>query len=220
MKITIGQLRQLIREAMVSPSQASEGGIALCSFSNSTFETHVLYDAERMFTSVTKSTSDFYTGSKWAIVGAIKVAQPKEEKYYQVVDVKADKGYGPLLYDIALSAHGSLTPSTVDVSPAAQKVWNYYRTKRAKGKKADVSLEGDKAIKPIPGKRIPLRGLRAAHDTFKDNVIEYFMNPRNQADKKMYEEIKGAPFVPNEFISEFEAGLESAASDYLSALHM
>lgn len=46
----------------------------------------------------------------------------------------AQKGLGPLLYDIAMEAAGvlgaSLTSDREEVSPEAQKIWDYYDTRR------------------------------------------------------------------------------------------
>jgi len=50
---------------------------------------------------------------------------------WEVSNIEADKGYGPLLYDlvmelISLKGDAGLMADRTDVSPAAKNVWRYY----------------------------------------------------------------------------------------------
>lgn len=67
---------------------------------------------------------------------------------YEVTWTKAEKGLGPLLYDISmeiLSLHGaSLTSDRDEVSPDARRVWDYYDTRRSDVEKIQLdNEEGD-----------------------------------------------------------------------------
>ena len=53
-----------------------------------------------------------------------------------VMNVYADEGLGPLIYDIAIEATGGLTPDREEVSSSARNVWAYYEKNRP-----DVSVE-------------------------------------------------------------------------------
>ena len=66
-----------------------------------------------------------------AIVGYISF-EPHDKSFYTVSVSAAETGYGPLLYDIALSTvyPKSLTSDRHTVSKAAQRIWNYYFDKR------------------------------------------------------------------------------------------
>lgn len=50
--------------------------------------------------------------------------------YYEVQAVAAMPGWGPIMYDKTMSITGGLIPDRLSVSPAAQKVWEYYYHKR------------------------------------------------------------------------------------------
>ena len=62
---------------------------------------------------------------------------------YLITWVEASKGYGPLLYDLAMEyatrKGGGLTADRKTVQDDAIKVWDYYATRRSIGKNADVS---------------------------------------------------------------------------------
>lgn len=81
------------------------------------------------------------------IFGVIDVGEPLDSdgdcyNAYQVDISSAQKGYGPLIYDLAmyiLNKDGvPLTPDRRTVSPDASGVWNFYKSKR-----------GDVASKPF-----------------------------------------------------------------------
>lgn len=54
---------------------------------------------------------------------------------YEVMRSKAPKGWGPLLYDVAMEwasvKGGGLIADRDEVSPAAQRVWSYYKESRS-----------------------------------------------------------------------------------------
>lgn len=66
------------------------------------------------------------------VVGFIKLT-PNNGDTWDAWEVKlsaAVKGYGPTMYDIAMSKLGRITSSKESVSKDAQNVWNYYLNKR------------------------------------------------------------------------------------------
>lgn len=78
--------------------------------------------------------------SKW-IIGYIEITNNPQEKggeawgSWEVVASAARKGYGPFLYDLAMSYVGALIPDRHIVSTKAQAIWNYYR------KRSDITTK-------------------------------------------------------------------------------
>ena len=48
----------------------------------------------------------------------------------EVASSASNSGFGPLLYDIAMSDYGVLTPDRISVSRSAYNVWDFYKNKR------------------------------------------------------------------------------------------
>ena len=113
-------------------SQAAASGVGLFEqpfelMSGGDCTAHILYDTRQMieqFTTTRRITKKIFLG----------VIEIKENHGHgrcnnavEVAAVAAEKGYGPLLYDIAMSEHGILMPDRENLSPAAAKVWEFYR---------------------------------------------------------------------------------------------
>jgi len=66
------------------------------------------------------------------IVGMISFSINGKSKIGDIISSCANKGYGPLMYDLALSNAypGFLAPDNHSVSEEAQRVWSYYFNKR------------------------------------------------------------------------------------------
>lgn len=79
------------------------------------------------------------TNKRKLLPGLIKagIAVDKDVLVPTVVRSAAESGYGPLIYDIAMSEFRYLT-SDSDVSKDALKVWNYYFYKRNDVKKTEL----------------------------------------------------------------------------------
>jgi len=82
----------------------------------------------------------------------------RHSKWY-VTDVRAfERGYGPLLYDIAMeyaTMHGSgLNPHAAmglfnaHTTPEAERIWQYYRTNRPDVRQGDTGFSKDAVILP------------------------------------------------------------------------
>lgn len=80
-----------------------------------------------------------------SIIGVIEI-EDVDGKYYgqtkQIVKVAAEKGYGPLMYDLALSKD-NLTPSRFHVSDKAKKVWSYYYYNRKDVEKTQMEPQSE-----------------------------------------------------------------------------
>jgi hypothetical protein len=68
---------------------------------------------------------------------------PGHCKFYEVFQAAAQEGYGPLLYDVAMSyvtnKGSGLTSSRTSVKPAARGVWNYYLKNRPDVQKKPIA---------------------------------------------------------------------------------
>lgn len=90
--------------------------------------------------------------------GNVQIAEAQDERMgycldaYIVIWSSADKGYGPLLYDIAIEIAteygGGLTPDPEEVSNEAQAVWDYYFSKRKDVQHTQLDDE-ENALTPI-----------------------------------------------------------------------
>lgn len=131
-------IEEIVNESAFKPRDARSVGLAL--FNNGRF--FILYDPE-IFKEQLKNTftrrqfaikpDKFITDvlNRDAIYGFISVVKmPKCRNIHKIQFSAARKGYGPLMYDIVLSAFGSLMPDRTDVSPSASKIWKYYNEKR------------------------------------------------------------------------------------------
>jgi hypothetical protein len=204
MKISLRELRCLIREAMVSPASAAAGGIALYSVSQGDmFDIHILYATRKqgfnLYDSITQDLVDSYvTAARWALVGAVKVALERGPSYIDGVKTMIS-GYGPLLYDIALKKNGSLRPSPTSVSDDAQRVWNYYENKRS-----DVIFtKNPTTVKLKSRSSVDLSSLEESHDDLKNSLDDFYRRRGQRFDS-----------------GKFEDALKVVAEDLLSGLNM
>ncbi len=105
-----------------------------------------------LFNKIVKTIVDFDI-----IIGKIAIANQVHGDAYGtkvIHSVASQKGYGPLLYDIALTDSG-LTPDRFHVSGPAQKIWQHYFNKR-----------NDVEKKPLDNKFDP-----KTEDTFDDSKL-------------------------------------------------
>jgi hypothetical protein len=72
------------------------------------------------------------------VVGAIDLASKASVNHWAASEVRAsvaNKGYGPIMYDLAMELFGAIYADRESVSPAAEKVWDYYLKNRKDVKK-------------------------------------------------------------------------------------
>ena len=86
-----------------------------------------------------------YSASEDKLFGAIKIAPTDEDpNVYTVVRVSGDKGWGPLMYDIAMSYiyPKPLTPDrSGNIAKEAVNVWKFYYDKRSDIKKEPIDID-------------------------------------------------------------------------------
>ena len=121
MKITIGKLRSLIREAMVSTLAPGM---------------KVVVDHEEVRSITVTITEDGKPRAHGPGFITLQRIQVEGGTIWEVVSSSARKGFGPLLYDIAMEyvvgrvGDMGITPDTARVSPEAQRVWDFYLENR------------------------------------------------------------------------------------------
>lgn len=122
-----------LHEAPVSVENAKQSKLALhvinkgsSRFGNSAL--YILYDAAT-FIRYIKDNKSLITSIEDAMVGMIHVHAPEGRAAHGAKEVgtsAAKKGYGPLMYDIAMALSGGLISDRDAVSTSAKKVWNKY----------------------------------------------------------------------------------------------
>ena len=219
---------ELIQEAAFSPSDAINRGMALYSYADEAgmFETFVLYKAygqeveeqesklqpgvrmnvvtrDSIYSGVTSDQYDITSVVMSAIVGVIRVAKKsKDQMAYVDGVITKQKGYGPLLYDIALRYHGPIMQSPISVSKDAKRIWKGYQTKRKKdvdytgGSSPQIALKARTSVNVIK--------LREVHENLPDNI-------RN---------LKGPSFNVNSFRESLEKTLYREGQELIKTLHM
>jgi hypothetical protein len=135
-----GLLREFIEllvheMAAIAPESATKQGLSLFVADTQDKKTLVLYDPkgagkalENSRTAKKITEDDYMNALESCVIGFMVLKKPsyKQRGAYTVDTSAAKGGYGPLMYDIAMSHFGKITPSRKSVSPAAEGVWNYY----------------------------------------------------------------------------------------------
>ena len=139
--MSIFQLRQYIRsvlvEGAISSAQAAEQGLALCiEMQDSDSADYVLYDPDKLEELVELNKNpwndEVYTSCIIGVIGIASASRPKRAWGAASVEyAAAERGYGPLMYDIVMAEEGGLMADRGSVKPAAKKVWQYYNNSRA-----------------------------------------------------------------------------------------
>jgi hypothetical protein len=114
-----------------------------------------------------------------ALEGAVLayIEAGKNKTFWEVTAsfARPGTGYGPLIYDIAMSELKTLAPDRVKTSPSAQKIWDFYSTKRRDVRKvAPVEFEGeiDRASMPdslghsYTGAKVKIQPMIQVHDSY------------------------------------------------------
>jgi len=142
-------------EKAKEPGEVTEEGLALSLVKNEQFVIYVLYDAnglhehllhciEKYAAIGSRNTATYNLNlelqrpdiSENYIHGMIKVVQADGTYPYlygasEVELSAANQGYGPMMYDIAMSIEGKIYSDRTDVSAAAKNVWNHYKNNRS-----------------------------------------------------------------------------------------
>lgn len=137
----------LLKEKAVTTADARKNKIALAILTVGFTHTYVMYDAGKVTNTIDKLSPTKLTPNAYAraisnslfnnddnvIIATMTVVTRhggKKWKASEVEGVAAEKGYGPLLYDIVMAMEDGLTPDRNSVSDTAAGVWDYYKNKR------------------------------------------------------------------------------------------
>ena len=196
-------MRRYIREAAVSYQQAASQGLALFNKDGR----FVLYDPNGMLRALQtrnpeeQSYSEMDAALANNIYGYIELADvPRGEAWgaSMVRQSAAKKGYGPFMYDIALTLAGSIVSDREKVSPAAEKVWQGYQ-KRSDVKKypldditdpqtptevddGDVFQGRDALNYAYSGANVNAQSLKSNHEKFLSSASSIFDGDKSYVD--------------------------------------
>jgi hypothetical protein len=140
-RFIVETLRDELQELAVDPTRANANELALASFKDGDAQQFVLYNPKMVRTTYRMEKGyPIVIGFRSAVVGTIRIKQNCNS--WMVSSVAAEKGYGPLMYDIAFSFAGNsgMLPDRSLVSPHARKIWKYIFDKR----------RNEFQIKPVP----------------------------------------------------------------------
>jgi hypothetical protein len=98
----------------------------------------ILYDATKLRGAALDEDEYWDSGTEESMLGYVEFSDSVDcdDEVYEINRIAAVKGYGPLLYDVALSyaktdGMEGVVPDRNRVSPAALKVWEYYFDRRS-----------------------------------------------------------------------------------------
>lgn len=186
MKITLRQLKNLIREAVMSASAARSAGLALCKTVDESEMTQlVVYRPAtlRGVVSVIVGTADaeglaslLIPYARASIVGAIRGEDI--EGVTSITRVfSSQEGLGPLLYDFMSAERGWITPDPYKTSQDAVRVWDFYKSSRKDVdiKKSPIHGDGTEVamikLKDPSSARAGIKSLEESHDMAVNNLM-------------------------------------------------
>ncbi len=190
---------------------------------------YILYDSAKL-KQFAKESDDFITSvmqnpqqenSSQLIFGYIAILRKDPSKKrgicYGASEIKlaaAQKGWGPLMYDIVMSDTDALMPDRRSVSPSAAGVWKYYKDKRSDVEKLPFDDINNKKTPPEEDDCF-LHGKEELDNAYKLNSnvnvskLRAVHNQTAQAISKMLDIS----------VAEVEGALESAASNFFDRVY-
>jgi hypothetical protein len=217
-------LRRILQEGAVQPDVAAQQGIALHTFGSGALTTYVLYNTRSgLFEELLnysqymrlgeKSGGEIYLPAvKRSIVGTMQVYPGGRGQPATINGVKAEKGYGPLLHDIAMVFNRELEQDDVN-SPAELRLWDYYRDKRRDviyHQSSDPSARPRISLKNKDALFAQVRQLKQVHE-----MLERRVELHKQ--QELQKSGRGAVVINWDA---FVVALETAAVDAIMTLHM
>ena len=174
MKIRVGELRRLVREAMKHPSGMQ--GLALfvpddamfVLYAPSDLKKELRFHASRKIMAPERSATFAFTS---CVVAALEL-EPFGSDSLRVSHVwSSERGYGSFLYDVAMKLTGKSLVRGEKTSSSAMNVWNKYAGR------SDVVVSGDDdtlQVTPGPGFRTDfnLEDLLTAHQDCMDFLLK------------------------------------------------
>lgn len=138
MKIRLGALRRVIREALLTEAAkdvVAAGELALFVDTQNGVRTYLLYDPVEL----AKQLSG--TRAAEPVYGVVMVNMFSDHPQWGAKEIEfsaAQGGYGPMMYDIAMADVGGLTPDRESVSRDAKGIWNFYKNSRPDVEKKQI----------------------------------------------------------------------------------
>lgn len=134
-------------EAASSLQDATNRKLALAISSRGENKSYIVYDVQRFASAIVEHHSKkksknpreemlrqkrAFNDMKESIVGFIMTRKTPGRQWdaAEVRAVAAEKGWGPLMYDIAMANEGGLLPDRGSVTPSAKNVWKHYYNNR------------------------------------------------------------------------------------------
>tara|TARA_Y100001937_G_C7131160_1_gene337452 strand:+ start:619 stop:1209 length:591 start_codon:yes stop_codon:yes gene_type:complete len=133
-------IKKLLREGLLDEAAiTSLAGIGF--FANESESVLGLYKSEDMKKGLENYDADEINE---AVIGAVELRYNESLQTYEINSIYADKGYGPLLYLIAMtkSPEGLIPSRTSQVSKSAKSVWEQFYSGKGQG---SVTFEPIKA---------------------------------------------------------------------------
>jgi hypothetical protein len=130
---TIRSYIRLVAEAAVKGTAAVKGGMALYKRGSGRFKQYILYNPAAL-----KARLEDPSSSEPVVTGYVQTKQRSGDcnNSAQVTASVANKGFGPLMYDLVMAdSPEGIMPDRDTTSPAAKKVWQYYAEKRKRAVK-------------------------------------------------------------------------------------
>lgn len=130
-------IKLLLQEKAVNVTQAGKEKLALYVVDKGDDKSFILYDGVGLEDYIYEAEGNkIYSGEvKGFIYAILDVSQQwaDEPSYgaWKVTASAAQKGYGPMMYDIAMQSLPGLTSDRGTVSPSAKNIWNYYFNNRS-----------------------------------------------------------------------------------------
>jgi hypothetical protein len=125
-----------------------------------------------------------------------------------------EKGYGPLLYDIALRYHGPIMQSPIDVSADAKRIWKGYQTKRKKdvdyikGSPPQIALKARTSVN--------VTKLKETHENLPERIGQALISQPTTDERGVPRSI----FNAKSFKNSLEKTLLEIGSEIINRLHM
>jgi len=130
-------LNCFLSEGAISVAQAAQEGLAAIVTQELSGHEITLFRPDVLMAMIKDgaSTKELVWGNEEFVVGSITFAKPTKGQCHNANEVSspvAVKGYGPLLYDLAMSMSPALIPDRYgDTTHSAQNIWNYYKNNRS-----------------------------------------------------------------------------------------
>lgn len=172
MRITVGEIRALVKEGMKTVSEAQSSGMALLQhdsiaalYSTKELRRELSFHASRPIMSPINSAKFCFTS---CIVAAVDFDD--QDRFVRIAHVASqERGYGSFLYDTVMKLTEKPIVPDEKTSKSAQAVWEKYRTR------SDVVFQGEPVmVTPLPGFRsdLNLSGLIDSHESCIAGLME------------------------------------------------